>query len=100
MIADGGGRPTALRVDGGMVANDWLCQFIADTMDIPVERPTVTETTALGAAFLAGLKVGVYGGLDAVSAAWQRDRLFEPSRDRGAVDAMYNAVERTLSRTE
>ena len=104
MIADGGGRPTALRVDGGMVANDWLCQFLADTMDIPVERPTVTETTALGAAFLAGLKVGVYGGLDAVSAAWQRDRLFEPSRDRGAVDAMYkgwrDAVERTLSRTE
>ena len=53
-----------LRVDGGMVVNDWLCQFLADMLDRPVERPAVVETTALGAAYLAGLAAGVYGSLD------------------------------------
>ena len=57
-----------LRVDGGMVVNDWLCQFLADMLDRPVERPAVVETTALGAAYLAGLAAGVYGSLDAVAA--------------------------------
>ena len=56
-----------LRVDGGMVVNDWLCQFLADILDRPVERPAVVETTALGAAYLAGLAAGVYGSLDEVA---------------------------------
>lgn len=67
-----------LRVDGGMVVNDWLCQFLADMLDRPVERPAVVETTALGAAYLAGLAAGVYGSLDAVAQAWRLERRFEP----------------------
>jgi glycerol kinase len=72
------GGASALRVDGGMVANDWLCQFLADILDVPVERPVVTETTALGAACLAGLEVGLYPSLEAVSSGWRCARRFEP----------------------
>ena len=72
------GGPRAVRVDGGMVANDWVCQFLADILDLPVERPAVTETTALGAAFLAGLQVGLYPSLDALASTWRCQRRFEP----------------------
>ena len=73
----GAGR---LRVDGGMAANDWLMQFIADIADAPVERPMVTETTALGAALLAGVGAGLYGSLEeAVAATWRPERIFTPS---------------------
>ena len=73
----GAGR---LRVDGGMAANDWLMQFVADIADAPVERPAITETTALGAALLAGVGVGLYGSLEeAVAATWRPDRIFTPS---------------------
>ena len=58
MEKDSGTKLTALRVDGGMVKNDWVMQFLADILDLPVERPVVTETTALGAAYLAGLQAG------------------------------------------
>ena len=78
MREDGNTQPNALRVDGGMVANNWMLQFLADVMDTPVERPIVTETTALGAAYLAGLQSGVYDSLDDIKNNWQRDRLFEP----------------------
>jgi glycerol kinase len=98
MAADGGARPNALRVDGGMVRNDWLCQFLADILDLPVERPVVTETTALGAACLAGLEVGVYRSLDSVAAAWQRDRRFEPSIDAGRRDRLYDGWQRAVAR--
>jgi glycerol kinase len=74
-LAEGG---NALRVDGGMVANDWLCQFLADVLGLPVERPAVTETTALGAAYLAGLEVGLYPSLEAVASGWRCARRFEP----------------------
>ncbi|MGP1397456.1 MAG: glycerol kinase GlpK [Inquilinaceae bacterium] len=102
MIDDAGTTPNALRVDGGMVANDWLCQFLADILGLPVERPVVTETTALGAALLAGLAVGLYPTLDAVAAAWQLDRRFEPRMAAATRDRLYegwrDAVGRTLSR--
>jgi glycerol kinase len=73
-----GGVGSALRVDGGMVANNWVCQFLADILDVPVERPVVTETTALGAACLAGLEVGLYPSLEAVATGWRCGRRFEP----------------------
>jgi glycerol kinase len=79
MIADGAGALAALRVDGGMAANDWLCQFLADVTGAPVDRPEVVETTALGAALLAGLAVGVWSDLDALAALWARDRRFTPA---------------------
>ena len=72
-------RLAALRVDGGMVANNWLMQFLADIADLRVDRPVVTETTALGAAYLAGVQAGVFDSLDDVTANWQKDRSFEPT---------------------
>ena len=78
MAADAGRGADALRVDGGMAANDWFCQFLADMLQAPVERPAVLETTALGAAFLAGLAVGVYSKPEDVAAQWQCERRFEP----------------------
>ena len=79
MAADGGGAPRALRVDGGMAANEWFCQFLADVLDVPVERPAVLETTALGAAMLAGLGTGLYPDLAAAAAARDPVRLFQPA---------------------
>ena len=78
MVGDGAGRPTALRVDGGMVANNWLAQNLADILGIRVDRPVITETTALGAAYLAGLQVGVFPDLEAIASHWQEDREFTP----------------------
>jgi glycerol kinase len=72
---------TILRVDGGMAANDWMLQFLADILNGPVDRPKVVETTALGAAYLAGLAAGVAPGPDAFGALWQRERRFTPAMD-------------------
>ncbi|WP_159710926.1 glycerol kinase GlpK [Geminicoccus flavidas] len=81
--AGGLGLPAALRVDGGMVANDWVCQWLADICDVPVERPEVIETTALGAAYLAGLGAGLYGGLDDIGKAWSCEQRFAPGMASG-----------------
>lgn len=78
MAADGAAMPSALRIDGGMAANDWLMQFLADILEVPVEIPTVTETTALGAAYLAGLQAGVYESLNSLAGHWRCARRFEP----------------------
>jgi glycerol kinase len=79
MQADCGGAITELRVDGGAAGNDLLMQMQADALGIPVVRPAVTETTALGAAYLAGLAVGFWDGLDEISSMWAVDRRFEPA---------------------
>lgn len=79
--ADAGVDLTELKVDGGMVANNALMQFQADVLGVPVVRPVVAETTALGAAYAAGLAVGFWSGLDDLSANWQEDRRWEPSMD-------------------
>jgi glycerol kinase len=78
MDAEAGTPLDRLRVDGGAAVNDELLQFQADLLGVPVERPVVTETTALGAAFLAGLAVGTWSGLDEIAATWTLDRRFEP----------------------
>jgi glycerol kinase len=78
MAADG--APCAsLKVDGGMVANDWLMQFLADIQNAAVDRPTVMETTALGAAFLAGVKAGVFASIDDISRVRRTERAFQPA---------------------
>ena len=82
MALDAGGRLAVLRVDGGAAVNDALLQFQADILGVPVERPQVTETTALGAAFLAGLATGVWSSTDEVAATWGLDRRFEPAMER------------------
>lgn len=67
-----------LKIDGGMVANDWMAQFLADLLDLAVERPTVMETTALGVAYLAGLKAGIYASLEQVEENWKLNKNFTP----------------------
>jgi glycerol kinase len=79
MAGDGAAAPVALRVDGGMAVNGWLMQFLADILDTRVERPRITETTALGVAFLAGLQTGFYRSLEAIAEQWQREALFTPA---------------------
>lgn len=100
MVADGAKAPAALRVDGGMAANDWLCQFLADMTECPVERPAGVETTALGAAFLAGLATDVWPDLEALAGTWTLDRRFEPAmageRRRSLIDGWTAALERAL----
>jgi glycerol kinase len=78
-MAEDAVAPAAIRVDGGMVVNDWVMQFLADQLGTPVERPTVTETTALGAAYLAGLTIGTFKSTEDIARRWQRERRFEPS---------------------
>jgi glycerol kinase len=88
-----------LRVDGGATANDLLMQFQADLLGVPVVRPKVTETTALGAAYLAGLAVGFWGSTDEVSANWQVDRRFEPAMPRDAAATRLRQWERAVERS-
>jgi glycerol kinase len=96
----GSGSETVLRVDGGMVASDWTMQRLADILDAPVDRPLVLETTALGAAWLAGRQAGVWPGEEGFAAAWRRDRRFTPNLDadtrRRKLRAWKSAVKRTL----
>ncbi|GAA4721454.1 glycerol kinase GlpK [Nocardioides conyzicola] len=80
---------SSLRVDGGAAANDLLCQLQADAVGVPVERPKVVETTGLGAAFFAGLGVGVWESTDDLRHTWSLDRRFEPSSDRATADAAH-----------
>ena len=93
--------PLALRVDGGMVANGWFLQNLADILGRPVERPTVAETTALGAAYLAGMEVGFYGPPDKIAENWRRDIAVQPLMAEAERAARYlrwqNAVSRILT---
>jgi glycerol kinase len=82
MQKDAGQSLSELRVDGGAAANDLLMQFQADVLGVQVVRPRVLETTALGAAFLAGLTVGLWSSREELAALWQAERKFEPQMDR------------------
>jgi len=90
--------PTELRVDGGMVANNWLAQNLADMLQLPVVRPQTIETTALGAALLAGLQAGVYDSLDAIARLWQAERRFNPQMPQMRADALYAGWEDAVRR--
>lgn len=96
--ADWGSRPELLRVDGGMSASEFTMGFLADMLDLPVERPSVTETTALGAARLAGLAAGVHDGLDEITEAWSLDRRWEPGMDPGRREPLYDGWRRAVAR--
>jgi glycerol kinase len=98
MASDSGVALERLRVDGGAVVNDLLMQTQADLLGIPVERPRVTETTALGAAYLAGLAVGVWPNLDALAGQRQVDRLFEPKIGEDERESRYAAWRRAVER--
>lgn len=100
MRADAGIPLSELRVDGGAAANNTLMQFQADLLGTPVVRPAVTETTALGAAYLAGLAVGYWSSIDDVSGQWQVDRRFEPAMPRTAADALRARWSDALARSK
>ncbi|MDQ7800742.1 MAG: glycerol kinase GlpK [Armatimonadota bacterium] len=99
MVRDSGVRPPALRVDGGMVRNQLLMQFQADVLGIPVVRAAVQETTALGAAYAAGLAVGVWKDLDELRSLWAADRSWQPAMPAEAREALYRRWLRAVERT-
>ena len=97
--ADAGIDLSELRVDGGATANDTLLQFQADILGIPVVRPVVAETTALGAAYAAGLAVGFWSGLDELRANWQEDRRWEPAMEAGERERLDRNWKKAVSKT-
>jgi glycerol kinase len=98
MTEDAGLPPRQLRVDGGAVANDFLCQFQADILDVPVLRPAVIETTGLGAAYLAGLGAGIWSSLDALAERAVIERTFTPAMDPSARARRYEGWQRAVER--
>jgi glycerol kinase len=99
MEQDSGVRLSALKVDGGMVFNDLLMQFQADILDVPVIRPKVAETTALGAAYAAGLAVGFWDGLDALKANWGKDKEWQPQMDATTRSRLFTGWKKAVTRT-
>jgi glycerol kinase len=97
MAAEAGVRLRSLRVDGGAAANDFLCQFQADLLDVPVLRPSVTETTGLGAAYLAGVGAGLWKPAE-LAGRWRLDREFAPTMDRARRAALYSGWRRAVER--
>jgi glycerol kinase len=98
METDSGIALQELRVDGGMVSNNWLMQFQADILNVPVQRPVVAETTALGAAYLAGLAVGFWNGLEDVTRNWAMDREFTPTMVADTRARLYRGWQRAVER--
>jgi len=95
---DSGTAPT-LRVDGGMSASNWAMQFLSDIIDAPVDRPTVLETTAMGAAWLAGQRAGLYPDMAGFAANWAIDQTFTPTMDADKRDARYAGWKRAVTAT-
>jgi glycerol kinase len=97
MQADAGTPISELRVDGGMTRNDFFLQLQADLLGIPVVRPTLTATTALGAAYLAGLTVGVFASGEGIAAPWHSGQRFEPALPSEERDARYAGWRRAVT---
>jgi len=96
-VADSGFDPKVIRGDGGLVANHFMCQFLSDMLAKPVEIPAVAETTAFGAAAMAGLQAGIYGGLDDIAKTWTKARRYEPQMDAKRRDALYTGWKHTVA---
>ncbi len=100
MEADAGIGLAELRVDGGAARNDMLMQFQADVLGVPVLRPRITETTALGAAYLAGLAVGLWKDAQEIAVQWQVERRFEPEMDRAQAQALLADWRKAIGRAK
>ena len=96
---EGEGDAPTLRVDGGMSASDWAMQFLADILGAPVDRAEVQETTALGAAWLAGMRAGLCPGMEGFAESWRRERRFEPAMPADLRDARYARWQRAVKAT-
>jgi glycerol kinase len=99
MNADSGVELTALKVDGGMVYNELLMQFQSDVLGVPVIRPKVAETTALGAAYAAGLAVGFWKAVEDLRANWAKDKEWTPSLDESVREKEYKLWKKAVTRT-
>ncbi|MFN2467081.1 MAG: FGGY family carbohydrate kinase, partial [Gaiellaceae bacterium] len=99
MNADSGVELTSLKVDGGMVHNELLMQVQADILGVPVIRPTVAETTSLGAAYAAGLAVGFWSEVEDLRANWGKDKEWQPQRDKAEVEREYGLWKKAVTRT-
>ena len=97
-MSDDGIQPNIIRVDGGMVANDWFLQFLSDILNLTVERPQNVESTVLGAAYLAGLTSGIFASTEEVQKLWRREALFEPSMPDHHRDRLYQGWLDAVSR--
>lgn len=99
MIADSGNSLSSLRVDGGATKSDFLMQFQADILGIPVEKPRVTEMAALGAAYLAGLGVGYWDSLQDLQKHWQLEKIYDPKMPVSEIDALYGGWKKAVKRS-
>ena len=99
MNADSGVKLKALKVDGGMVFNDTLMQFQSDVLGVPVIRPVVAETTALGAAYAAGLAVGYWKAVEDLRANWGKDKEWDPKMPAKQRDSLYKGWKKAVTRT-
>ncbi len=100
MEKDSGIELKTLRVDGGAVKNNFLMQFQSDILDVPVERPEVNETTALGAAYLAGLAVGYWENQDTIASQWNMDKSFAPTMDENLSEELYSGWKKAIEATK
>ncbi|PFD42266.1 glycerol kinase [Bacillus cereus] len=100
MEADSGIELNTLRVDGGAVKNNFLMKFQSDILDVPVERPVINETTALGAAYLAGLAVGYWKNQDEIKAQWHMDKRFEPTMEAETSEELYAGWKKAIEATK
>jgi len=91
-------RPKIVKVDGGMVMNNWFSQFLSDIVNVKVLRPTVQETTALGAAFMAGLHIGIYKSLKDIYKNWSLDKKFSPKMKNKSRAILINGWEKAVKR--
>lgn len=98
-IAADGAKLQTLRVDGGMVNNDYMCQKLADILNVDVHRPVITETTALGAAYMAGLQQGLFSSLDEIARKWQLDKEYRPSQSEAWREKRYSGWRDAVART-
>src|ERR1700761_9120938 len=99
MERDSGARIEVLRTDGGMVGNELLMQFQSDILNLPVVRPKMRETTALGAAYAAGLAVGYFGGTEELKKNWRADREWGPAMHEALREEMYRKWKRAVTRS-
>ena len=99
MQADSGVNLSQLKVDGGMVVNELLMQFQADILGVPVVRPKVSETTALGAAYAAGLAIGLWDNTDDLRANWEQDKVWQPNMDSETQKVLYAGWKKAVTRT-
>jgi glycerol kinase len=99
MEADAGIALKELRADGGAIGNDFLAQFQSDMLGVPLLRPCITETTALGAAYLAGLAVGVWDNREQIARLWQQDRRFDPAMEASRRERLYRGWQAAVQAT-